>query len=399
MEPWVVKYLPKSLNDVIGHKDSIEELKRFMQNKKHKAAIIYGPSGNGKTSTVYALANDMNYEVLEINASDFRDADSINLIVGGAAKQMSLFARGKIILVDEIDGLSGMEDRGGISALAKLFSESAFPIICTATNPFDKKFSLLRKKAELIEFKTLSYLAVFHILKKICEKENIQYEDDVLKQMARQVGGDVRAAINDLETISSSHKKLLKEDVEALGQREQERSMHEALQIIFKSTDPAIAIDAFENVNEEFDKIILWVDENLPKEYKKAEDLARAYECVSKADIYSRRIMRRQHWRYYVYINALLSAGIATAKEQKYNEFVKYGPTTRIFKLWMANMKYMKKKAIAEKIADATHTSVKEAMKTTIPYLQVMFKNDKKLAEQLAKEFELGEEEVAWLSR
>ncbi|MFC1728389.1 AAA family ATPase [Nanoarchaeota archaeon] len=155
MKPWVVKHLPQSSSEVVAHKDSLESLRSFIQNTKQKAAVIYGPSGNGKTSAVYALANELSYEVLEVNASDFRNAEAINTIVGSASKQMSLFGKGKIILVDEIDGLSGMKDRGGVSALTKLIGDSSFPIICTAINPFDKKFSPLRKKSELIEFKTL----------------------------------------------------------------------------------------------------------------------------------------------------------------------------------------------------------------------------------------------------
>ncbi|MFC1728388.1 hypothetical protein ACFLZ7_02910 [Nanoarchaeota archaeon] len=175
--------------------------------------------------------------------------------------------------------------------------------------------------------------------------------------------------------------------------------MHEALLKVFKTTDPLIAIDAYDPVNEDFDKIKLWIDENLPKEYTKQADLARAYDSLSKADIFSRRIMRRQHWRYYVYINALLSAGIATSKDEKYPNFVKFGPTTRILKLWRAKMKNMKKKAIAEKIASSTHCSTKEALQSTVPYIQVIFQKNKELAEQLAEEFDLDAEEVEWLKK
>ncbi|MBW2999913.1 replication factor C large subunit, partial [Candidatus Woesearchaeota archaeon] len=141
-----------------------------------------------------------------------------------------------------------------------------------------------------------------------------------------------------------------------------------------------------------------WVDENLPKEYTNPQDLARAYDFISKADVMNRRIKRWQHWRFLVYINAYLSAGIAVSKDEKYKGFVSYTPTTRILKLWQAKMKYMKRTAIASKIAEKTHSSTKRAIKDTLPYLKPIFKN-KKLGSQLAEELDLNEEEFDWLKK
>ncbi|MBN2421311.1 hypothetical protein JXB27_03470, partial [Candidatus Woesearchaeota archaeon] len=143
----------------------------------------------------------------------------------------------------------------------------------------------------------------------------------------------------------------------------------------------------------------LWVDENLPYEYKKPKDLAEAYHYVSQADLFNRRIRRWQHWRFLVYINAFLSGGIASSKDSKYSEFVQYKPTMRILKLWMANQKYAKRKAIAEKIHEKMHTSVKETVKSVVPYMQVIFKQNKEMSGKIAAELDLDEEEVEWLCK
>ena len=148
MQPLIRKYIPKTEKDIIGQEENLKQLKNFIlnfKNQKKNSALIYGPSGTGKTCSVYAIANEIGFEVIEVNASDFRNAEQINQKVGNAIKQQSLFAKGKIILVDEIDGLSGREDRGGIQAITKLIEDSAFPIILTATNPFDNKFSSLKQ--------------------------------------------------------------------------------------------------------------------------------------------------------------------------------------------------------------------------------------------------------------
>jgi len=398
-QPFIRKYLPNSLKEVKGQGKAITSLNDFMQRRKKNAAILYGPSGSGKTSAVHALAKDLDLEILEVNASDVRNAEAIKSLLGNASKQMSLFSRGKIILVDEIDGLSGMKDRGGIPELVKIIVESKFPIFCTAISAFDQKFSPLRKKCLMIEFEEPDSNIIFEILKNISEKENIKFEESTLKQLARQSGGDVRAAINDLETLTTYSKELKKEDVMELSQRNKQESVPQALVKVFKATDPKIAITAFDNVNEKYDKLMLWIDENLPKEYTKPRDLARAYHYLSRSDVFQRRIRRWQHWRFLTYINAFLSAGIAVSKDEKYKEFIKYEPTKRILKLWFAKQRFAKRKAIAEKIHEKLHSSVKSTIKSTIPYLQVIFKRNKLMGQQIADELDLEPEEVEWLKK
>ena len=155
MQPFIIKYQPKKPNEIIGPDITIKKLKDFVVNFKKQrknAALLYGPSGVGKTISVHVLANELNLEILEVNASDVRNADEINSMVGSAVGQMSLFAKGKIILVDEIDGLSGTKDRGGLLAIINIIEKSSFPIILTATNPWDYKFNKLKTITQNIKF-------------------------------------------------------------------------------------------------------------------------------------------------------------------------------------------------------------------------------------------------------
>lgn len=401
MIPFTKKYEPKSLKDINGQDKAIKELKDLIDNfkkQKKKAIWVYGPSGCGKTSIAHALANEFNYEIIEVNASDFRNEEQISQKVGSAVFQQSLFSKGKIILVDEVDGLSGKEDRGGIQELIRLTEKTQFPIILTATNPWDFKFNTLRNRCNLIELELLGYTDIAEVLKDICTKEKIKYESDVLKSLARRAGGDCRAAINDLQTLTELTKELTKESLEELEQRSKEESMPTALLRIFKTTDPKIAIDTFENVREELEQQLLWIDENLPYEYDRPEDLVRAYDKLSKADVFNRRIKRWQHWRFLVYINALITAGIAVSKDEKYHKFVQYKPTGRLLKLWWAKQKGMKKKAIAGKIADKTHSSIREVLKD-IEYFKVIFKKNKEMAEAITEYADLDREEIAWLKK
>ena len=402
MIPYTKKYQPLNCKDIVGQDKSLADLKSFIVNfkdQKKKGALVYGPPGVGKTCCAYALAKELNLEIIEVNASEFRNKEGINLKVGGAVNQQSLFSKGKIILVDEIDGLAGQKDRGGIQAITKLIEKSTFPMILTATNPWGNKFNTLRRKCSLIEFQPLDYLSIFKILKKICDKEKIKYEDTVIKSLARRSGGDLRSSINDLQTLSIESKELTKKSLEDLSERNKEDTIINALIKIFKTTDAKIAASAFENVKEDLNEQLLWLDENLPKEYTKPKDLAGAYDKLSKADVFNRRIKRWQHWRFLVYINLLITAGIAVSKDKKYPGMVQYKPTGRILKLWWAKQKSMKKKAIAAKIAEKTHCSQKQALRSTLPYLQVAFKKNKEFRASLTDNLDLSKEEVEWLKK
>jgi len=397
---WVKKYSPRRIKDVIAQDSQMAVLKQFVSNykkQKKKAILIYGPSGCGKTSAVYALGTELGLEIIELNASDFRNKEQINSIVGAASQQMSLFGRSKLILVDELDGIAGRQDYGGIPALVKVIEESAFPVVITANNPYDNKFSSIRNKSELLQFKELEANEVFLILKRICDGEMLKHEEDALKTIARRSGGDARGAVNDLEILAILGE-INKKAVDELNERNKTETIINALMKIFKTRDSSIAKGAFDNVEEDFDQCMLWLDENLPKEYTNPEDLARAYDVLSRADVFKGRIHRWQHWRFLDYANNLMTAGVAASKDEKNKNFVQYKPTGRILKMWWAKQKNMKKKAIAEKIAAKTHTSKKEVIKN-IDYFKVIFKNNKEMADKITAQLDLNADEVDYLMK
>src|SRR3989344_3445014 len=140
MEYWTHKYTPKKATDVIGQFENLKKMYIFVSQfprVRKRAILMHGGSGVGKTSGAYALANELNLELVELNASDFGNE--------------------KLILVDEIDGMYGVKDRGGVGAVIDVIKESKYPIIITANNAFQSKLKTLRKYCDLIEFKPTRY--------------------------------------------------------------------------------------------------------------------------------------------------------------------------------------------------------------------------------------------------
>ncbi len=394
---WVQKYKPK-LEYIPADTKQLRDFVTNYAKQKKRSLLLHGPSGTGKTAAVHALARELGLELIEVNASDHRNAGEIQSRIGNAIKQQSLFATSKLILIDELDGIAGTEDRGGISALADLIKESTFPIILIANDPWEQKFNPLRTKSVLVEFPSLNITAIVPALQRILSAEKVNADELVLKTLARRSGGDLRGAITDLQILAQAGA-LTTEGLETLNEREHSESIMQALVKILKSTDPAVAMSALDLVDEDIDECFLWIDENLPKEYKTPADLARAYEALSKADIFRGRIRRWQYWRYLAYVDVLITAGVAVAKDKKSTTFITYGRTQRLLKHWMANQKYARRKRVAEKLAAATHCSKKKALQDTLPYVHRLYQLKHPSAEMITEELKLDEEELEWLTK
>ena len=111
-EPWVKKYAPSKLSEVIGQTKAVGLFSNWVRSfPKSKAALFAGLPGVGKTSLIYAFAKEFNYEVVEMNASDKRNKASINEVIMPACRQASIFGSKKIIVLDEVG------ERGGHKAI------------------------------------------------------------------------------------------------------------------------------------------------------------------------------------------------------------------------------------------------------------------------------------------
>jgi replication factor C large subunit len=396
---WIQHYRPQSLKDV-PQPEGIASLDKFVRTfaqQKKKGILLYGPSGTGKSCAVHALARDLNWEIIEVNASDTRNEAGIMDKLGNALKQQSLFFGGKLILMDEVDGVSGNSDRGGVPAIVDLIADAKFPVVLTAQDPWDKKFSTLRSKCVMVEFPALSADATATVLQTICAQEGIAADPALLKTIARRSGGDLRSSINDLQIVASGAKTLTPQHIEALGERNKNEQIETALVKVFKNSDPGLALGAFDQTDTDADECFLWIDHNLAKEYTNPDDRVRAYDILSKADVFRGRIRRWQHWRFLSHIFELLTAGIAVAKDAKSATPPKYEQSKRLLAIWMANMKYNKRKNIALKIAQATHSSTAQVIQDTLPWLQAVAKKNPAFAQKFAEELDLDEEEAGWL--
>ena len=384
---------------IIGREKELAQMREFITGfakQKKKALLLYGPCGSGKTSAVVSVVNELGFELLEINASDSRNKDHILSIVQPAIKQKSFFHPGKVILLDEIDGISGNADRGGVSELAKLIDETIVPLIFTANDISVDSLKPIIKKATMLCLDRLPPATVTQIINLHATERKIKMESGAADALARFCDGDARAAINDL-LLLSVNQPVTKEAVQMLSERRRTQTMQQALTTLFKTTDAATARDVFEFVDEDVDEQFLWLDYNIPFEYTDPQDLARAYAALAKADVFRRRIRRNQEWSLLPYVIALMTAGVATAKEKPYAKKIEYLRTSRLLKIWQVNMSNAKRKIIAQRLAAQLHCSEKEAF-SQIDYVRIMAQRDTLFLDKIVKQLELDDEQREWLA-
>ena len=379
------KYRISSFIDIIGQGKAVEELKTFLKEfPKKKAAILYGPAGTGKTSLALVAAKESNLELLELNASDLRNRTKLEEVLKPATLQQSLFKKSKILLMDEVDGVTGT-DIGGIPELLRILETTRYPIIMTCNDVWQSKLATLRANCKLIEMKALPTSTIAVLLKNVADKEGIRREPLFFTQLAIKSQGDLRAALNDLQ--SYAYEPLT---IDITEKRDVEDTIFNILRKVFKERKDFL--DLFDSTKMSLDEILLWIEENIPKEYSNLA-LAKAFDALGKADVFRGRIYRNQSWRFLIYQNIFQSAGISYAKAAPLSGFTKYEPPKRILKIWMNNQKIEKKKSIARKYARLVHCSSKRAMRDFVLLKPILQKDT------IQKQMRLTEEEIEFLKK
>ena len=389
--PFSEKYRPTHFSQIIGQDEAIDRIREYIKNLRYerkKALLLHGPPGTGKTTIALVVAKELDAELFELNASDFRNKEKIDLILKPVLEQKSLSKSNKLILIDEVDGISGYADRGGLPELLKLIEQSNYPVILTANDAFKSNLSTLRNKVELIQIKSATNTLIRDLLLKITEKENKKMDENFLLKIAIKANGDIRAAINDLESF---FKVESPENME-MSSRNKEISIFEAMKIVLKGQPSEETIGVYDNVKEPIDEIILWVEKNVPVEYQ-GKEIYNAFEKISRTDIFKSRITKQQYWRFLVYENFLLSYGISASKTKAKPGFSAYKKPTRILKMWMSNQKFAKRKSIAEKYCKITHIGLKRAIQDFNVITPILKKPE------VQKQLKLTEEEVLYLEQ
>jgi replication factor C large subunit len=425
MGDWTEKYRPKSLDEVIGNERAIIELRKWASSwdsgiPKKRAVILSGKPGTGKTSSALALANDFGWTTIELNTSDARNAEKIkNVATFGAINETfsdsGMFISSqdggrKLIILDEADNLyeriggsnqidNDLSDKGGKKAIIDTIKITQQPIILIVNDYYGLtkgSGEVLKQMCKLIRFYDPYASSVFTLLKRICLKEDITVDQKVLQTIADRCKGDIRSAINDLQSLCVDKTQVDVKSLSVLGYRDRERDIFNALREIFKTRNVKTIRESLSNLDVDPKLRILWINENLPKEYIDTNDLAIGYDALSKADVFLGRTARRQNYALWSYACDIMNGGVATAKTHNYPNDSYNFPT------WLREKKNVKsnidvRDLIAEKIGNVCHNSNNKSKEFLLSYFTHMFRNNTYFSIKMKNKFDLSEAEIKYL--
>jgi len=208
--PWVEKYRPKNINDVL-HPPIVNFIKDLMTNDFFPHMIFYGIAGTGKTSTIFAIANEYfpgeaSKYILELNASDDRGISIVRSQIKEFCQLQIINKPGmnvkyKLVILDEADALTD-DAQGALRRIIETYTfNTRFCLIC---NYLSKLIDAILSRSLVIIFPKISDSTMKDAITKISKSENIKLSSDELKNIIFSSNGDLRKGINLLQNMSLS---------------------------------------------------------------------------------------------------------------------------------------------------------------------------------------------------
>ena len=323
--PWASRFRPSTLNEIAGNERAVGQLRGWLRSwekgpPERRAAFLYGPPGVGKTCSVVALANDLGFDLFEVNASDYRTKKRLDELVGRASMQtLTITGKRRMILFDELEGVSGREDRGGISAIVSLIKGTRVPIVLVATatgEMWEDKFGPLVDLSLVIEYRPVPFSAILRRLREIADELGTQVEEEALEHLAHRSQGDLRSTINDLEAIARGAERVTMAEAEVLGERDRSDYTPDALMKMFSSKTLMDARRVISSSLISYDTLFDWIYENLPVVLDDSGDLAEGMDALALADIHQTRGRRSQEYRLLKYMFNDMTGGVALSRSR-----------------------------------------------------------------------------------
>jgi len=383
---WSEKYRPNHILDLIGNEEARKLFVEWFAKWKKgvKPLLLVGPPGIGKTTMANLSAKHFGYDLISLNASDVRNKKNIQEILQPVLGNQSVLGL-PMIFIDEVDGIHGRSDYGGVEALINILKESTVPIILAANNHSSDKMKKIKKSVTTIELRPLSPRLLLLHMNTILQKENAKISPGKLMKLITDSNGDIRSMINSAQALVTGFEPPTEKSFETLDVEEginafyKAKSIDEARSILY-----SMRIDPREKINAFYSSVIT--------SKLSANDLEKFLSIISEADILYGRIMKTQQWRLLRYLDSMLLGLYTNNSGVRYSQYNLSWPLLNRLR-WDGS----KIKSITKLLAKKMHVSSSTFSTLYLPYILFCMKNDS-LDLELDESFdELIEKEIELL--
>lgn len=374
---WSEIYRPVKVLDMIGNEDERLMVMKWLSGwvVGSKPLLLIGPPGVGKTTLVHALARQLDYDLIEMNASDTRNRDQLEQLIIPILVNTSIFGKNILLFLDEVDGISGREDTGGIESIVRIMKQPTIPVIMAA-NSRDAKIKELAKVCKTIEFNAVTprllMLLIDHVLNHQKKKLNLSEKTSIVDK----AHGDVRLLLNILQAKVSGY--------DASANASPDIDIAEAINGFFRAQNEDAARSFLLNADASYqDPRFGMSAEERRKDMLGAlfssivssridiVTLADLLEVVSRADLIVGRIARKRQWSLLRYIDNIIAKDLFEKSHSKSIRYNQYSMRWDVMGPIFARSRPLK--PILGEMAHVCHSSISMFGCLYLPYLlQIM---------------------------
>jgi replication factor C large subunit len=372
---WSEKHRPKTVQEMIGNEDARLAALKWLGGwvSGSKPLLLIGPPGSGKTTLVHAIARQFDYHLVEMNASDTRNRDSLQAMLTPALQNTAnLFGQKIMLFLDEVDGISGREDSGGLDTLVDLMKEPTVPVIMAA-NAKSTKIKDLAKACKAVEFSPVPPRLLMLFLDHVLQSEGVKLGPGDRIFLVNNSRGDIRSMLNSAQSRAAGYATVSNRDMvdidiaDAINSYFGAGSLEQATQFI-SSADASYPDPRYGASTEERRKDMLAaLFSSIVSSHMDHDDLASLLDVLSKADMMVGRANARREWRLLKYVNRIIASGLYEKSRQKGIKYSQYAMPWPVMGPIFARSQSTRK--ILGELAPALHTSRSSAGSFALPYL------------------------------
>ncbi|MFQ6025631.1 MAG: AAA family ATPase [Nitrosopumilaceae archaeon] len=382
---WAEKYRPQSILEMVSNEEARTSFIDWIGKWKKgtRPILLVGPPGVGKTTLAILVARQFGYDLISLNASDVRNKQRISQILEPVLGSASVLGK-PMIFVDEVDGIHGRFDYGGVEALVKILKEPTVPIVLAANDDSSTKMKSIKKATKTINLRPIPPRLLRLYLENIFKKEGTKLGVDSILKLVAESRGDIRSLLNTAQSLVTGFEPQTEKSFET-------SNVEEAVNAFFKakSYDEAriilysLAIDPREKIDAFYSSVI---SSNLSK-----DDMHRMLEVVSEADMIYGKIRDTQQWRLLRYLDSILLGLYKEGSSVRYSRFNLSWPLLNRLR-WDGKAI----KSLTQLLARKMHVSASSFVTFYFPYILLCMKNktldlhlDESYKEIIQKEIEL----------